>query len=84
MSKAQQAAALRAQLQKDAPEMLAWMESMKADFGAAVLHVRTPNIEVGKPLPAGIVPYIPVPSGQWQYKVGESAAQYYSIKGKKR
>ncbi len=72
------AAALRVQLEKESPTMLAFMEQMKREFGAVVLHVKTPSIEVGKPLEPGITPHVPLPADTWPYKVGESAAGYYS------
>ena len=77
------ATALRATLAQDAPDMLGFLETMKQDFGAKVLWVKTPTLEVGKQPPAGIRPNVPLPAETWPYKPGESAAQYYSSKRKR-
>lgn len=73
------AAALRAALQKDAPEMLAWMDEMKKTFGITVLHVKTKTFEAGKPQPPGVQVSAPAQDHLWPYAVGESPQ-----KGKKK
>jgi hypothetical protein len=80
------AAALREQLSRENPEMLAWMDGMKSIFSAVVIHVKTDGIEMGKEPPPGVQPYLTEDdAGKWPYKVGESPAKYYTQKkGKKR
>lgn len=63
---------LREQLLVEQPEMCKFLDDMKAGFGAVVLHVSTPTLELGKEPATGISPYMPLPSSTWPYKVGES------------
>ena len=72
MNRQEQAAALRAQLAQDAPDMLKFMDEMKQGFGAVVLYVKTDSIEQGKEQTAGVQPYMPLPSSTWGYEVGTS------------
>lgn len=68
------AAALRAHLLKEAPEIAAFLDEMKDDFGAKVLYVNAAGVEQGKEPEPGIKPYAPLPSSTWAYGVGESPA----------
>ncbi len=70
--RAARAAALREQLSREEPEMFAFMESMKNDFNATVLYVKTPTVEAGTEPEPGVQPYFPLPASTWPYAVGES------------
>lgn len=84
--RAARAAELREQLSREQPEMLAFMDEMKRDFGASVLYVKTDGIETGKEPAPGTAPYAPLPGSTWPYAVGESPSAHHKVarKGKKR
>jgi hypothetical protein len=64
--------ALREQLLIEQPQLCKFLDDMKAGFDSVVLHVSAPGIERGKEPPAGIRPYVPMPSDTWDYAVGKS------------
>jgi hypothetical protein len=73
--KAARATELRAQLSASEPALLAFLEAMKADFGAVVLYVQAPGVEEGREPAPGVQPYVPLPASTWPYKPGQSPPQ---------
>lgn len=71
------AAALRAHLKQEAPDIAAFLDEMKADFGARVLYVNAAGVEQGTEPEPGLRPYAPLPVSTWAYEVGKSPGDGY-------
>ena len=63
---------LRTGLAIHAPEMLAFLQEMKDDFGAKVLFVEAGPITAGTEPEAGVKPTTFLPASTWPYAVGKS------------
>jgi len=66
---------LRKKLSAEDPKLFSWMDTMKEQFGAKVLYVETPTINVGKEPTEGVKPYATLPDSTWHYKPGESPSK---------